>query len=65
MRRKGVVYDAGCVTGMTWRPDYSPALARRELEIVEAGLHCNAVEISAPASRSSARSSPPAPTTGR
>ena len=47
MRRKGVVYDAGCVTGVTWRPDYSPALARRELEIVKTGLHCNAVEIRA------------------
>ena len=23
MRSKGVVYDAGCVTGVTWRPDYT------------------------------------------
>jgi hypothetical protein len=47
MRRKGVVYDAGCVTGVTWRPDYSPALARRELEIIKTGLHCSAVQIRA------------------
>jgi hypothetical protein len=47
MTRKGVVYDAGCVTGVTWRPDYSPALARRELEIIKTGLHCSAVQIRA------------------
>jgi hypothetical protein len=47
MRRKGVVYDAGCVTGLTWRPDYTPSLARRELEIIKTGLHCNAVRIRA------------------
>src|SRR5580700_7939927 len=47
MRRKGVVYDAGCVTGVTWRPDYTTALARRELEIIKTGLHCNAVRIRA------------------
>jgi hypothetical protein len=32
---------------VTWRPDYTPALARRELEIIESGLHCNAVRIRA------------------
>jgi len=47
MKRKGVVYDAGCVTGVTWRPDYTPSLARRELEIIKTGLHCNAVRIRA------------------
>jgi hypothetical protein len=35
------------VTGVTWRPDYTPTLARRELEIIETGLHCNAVRIRA------------------
>jgi hypothetical protein len=47
MRSKGVVYDAGCVTGVTWRPDYTPSLARRELEIIKTGLRCNAVRIRA------------------
>jgi hypothetical protein len=46
MRWQGVLYDAGRVMGgVTWRPDYSPALVRRELEIISAGLHCNAVRI--------------------
>lgn len=47
MRSKGVVYDAGCVTGVTWRPDYTPSLAHRELEIINTDLHCNAVRIRA------------------
>lgn len=47
MIRKGVVYDAGCMTGVTWRPDYTPSLARRELAIIKAGLHCNAVRVRA------------------
>jgi hypothetical protein len=47
MRRKGVLYDAGRVMGANWRPDYSPALVRRELEIIRTGLHCNAVKICA------------------
>jgi len=47
MNRKGVLYDAGRVTGVNWRPDYSPALVRRELEIIKTGLHCNAVKICA------------------
>lgn len=45
MRRKGVVYDVGCVSGVNWRPDYTPALMRRELEIIRTGLHCTAVKI--------------------
>jgi|CZKW01.1.fsa_nt_gi hypothetical protein len=47
MRRKGVLYDVGRVTVANWRPDYSPAVVHRELEIVKAGLHCNAVKICA------------------
>jgi hypothetical protein len=47
MRRKGVLYDAGRGTGGNWRPDYSLALARRELEIIKTGLHCNAVKVCA------------------
>lgn len=47
MRRKGVLYDAGRVTGVNWRPDYRPALVRRELEIIKTGLHCNAARICA------------------
>lgn len=46
MRRKGVVYDVGCVMGgVNWRPDYSPALVRRELEIIKTGLQCTAVKV--------------------
>jgi hypothetical protein len=46
MRWQGVLYDAGRVMGgVAWRPDYSPALAQRELEIISTGLHCNAVRI--------------------
>jgi hypothetical protein len=45
MRRKGVVYDTGCVMGVNWRPDYSPDLVRRELEVIKTGLHCTAVKL--------------------
>jgi hypothetical protein len=45
MRRKGVLYDVGRVLGTDWRPDYRPDLARRELEIIAAELHCTAVKI--------------------
>lgn len=45
MRRKGVLYDVGCVSGMNWRPDYTPALVHRELEIIKTDLHCNAVKL--------------------
>ncbi len=47
MKRKGVLYDVGRVMGANWRPDYSPALVHRELEIIKTGLHCNAVKICA------------------
>jgi hypothetical protein len=30
---------------MNWRPDYTPALMRRELDIIRAGLHANAVRL--------------------
>jgi hypothetical protein len=45
VRRKGVVYDVGCVSGINWRPDYTPALVHRELEIIKAGLRCTAVKV--------------------
>jgi hypothetical protein len=40
MMRKGIDYDAGRVTVVNWRPDYSTALVRREMEIIQADLHC-------------------------
>jgi hypothetical protein len=43
-----VVYDVGRSMGrmaMSWRPDYTPALMRRELDIIRAGLHANAVRL--------------------
>jgi hypothetical protein len=30
---------------VNWRPDYSPALMRRELDIIQADLHANAVRL--------------------
>lgn len=45
MRRKGILYDVGCVSGVNWRPDYRPALVHRELEIIKTDLHCNAVKL--------------------
>ena len=30
---------------VTWRPDYTPALMRRELDIIRTGLHANAVRL--------------------
>ena len=46
MNQRGVLYDVGRVlSSRNWRPDYSPALARRELEIIRTGLHANAVRI--------------------
>lgn len=46
MKRNGVIYDVGSVgMGINWRPDYGPQLARRELQIIAADLHCNAVKI--------------------
>ena len=37
LRQRGVVYDVGREMGalsVNWRPDYSPALMRRELGII-------------------------------
>ena len=31
--------------GQDWRPDFSPAEVRRELEIIKADLQCNVVRI--------------------
>jgi hypothetical protein len=48
IRQRGVVYDAGRSMGslsMNWRPDYTPALMRRELDIIRTGLHANAVRL--------------------
>lgn len=46
IKHKGVVYDVGRVLyGDDWRKDYDPAIVRRELEIIKADLHCNAVRI--------------------
>jgi hypothetical protein len=48
MRQRGVLYDVGRAMSkraMNWRPDYTPALARRELEIIRSDLHANAVRI--------------------
>jgi hypothetical protein len=48
IRQRGVVYDTGRSMGslsMNWRPDYTPALMRRELEIIRADLHANAVRL--------------------
>jgi hypothetical protein len=50
MRWSGVVYDVGRAMGprsATWRPDYAPALVRRELEIIRADLHATAVRLGA------------------
>jgi hypothetical protein len=30
---------------VNWRPDYSPALMRRELDIIQSDLHANAVRL--------------------
>jgi len=48
IRQRGVVYDVGRSMGslsMNWRPDYTPALMRRELDIIRAGLHANTVRL--------------------
>jgi hypothetical protein len=48
LRQRGVVYDVGRAMGalsINWRPDYSPALMRRELDIIRADLHANAVRL--------------------
>jgi hypothetical protein len=48
LRQRGVVYDVGRAMGalaVNWRPDYSPALMRRELDIIRTDLHANAVRL--------------------
>lgn len=48
MRLHGVNYDVGRSMGAreaTWRPDYSPALMRRELDIIRTDLRANAVRL--------------------
>jgi hypothetical protein len=48
IRQRGVNYDVGRSMGslsMNWRPDYTPALMRRELDIIRTGLHANAVRL--------------------
>lgn len=48
MRLNGVVYDVGRAMGPwspTWRPDYTSALMRRELNIIQTDLHANAVRL--------------------
>jgi hypothetical protein len=48
MRQYGVLYDVGramSARAMNWRPDYTPALVRRELEIIRTDLAANAVRL--------------------
>jgi hypothetical protein len=48
MRWYGVVYDVGRAMDARspdWRPDYSPALVRRELEIIHGELRANTVRL--------------------
>lgn len=46
IRQRGVVYDVGRSLGsVNWRPDYTPALMRRELDIIRTDLHANAVRL--------------------
>jgi hypothetical protein len=48
MRQYGVLYDVGRAMGSrspNWRPDYTPALVRRELDIIHTELAANAIRI--------------------
>lgn len=48
LRQYGVLYDVGrtmSARSMNWRPDYTPALVRRELEIIHTDLAANAVRL--------------------
>ncbi len=46
MQRNGVCYDVGrTMMGQDWRPDFDPAIVRRELAIIHDDLHCNAVRL--------------------
>jgi len=46
MNLKGVCYDAGSYMAFNWRPHFEATVVKRELEIIKADLHCNAVRIS-------------------
>ena len=46
MKLKGVCYDTGTVYYFNWRPNFDPKIVHRELEIIKADMHCNAVRIS-------------------
>jgi hypothetical protein len=46
LRGRGVNYDTGFwPSGDSSRPSFEPDVARRELQIISADLHCNAVRI--------------------
>ncbi|GLW71169.1 hypothetical protein Kpho02_34680 [Kitasatospora phosalacinea] len=46
MRARGMTYDTGFVVhGRTSRPDFDPAVVRRELAVIRDDLHCNAVQV--------------------
>jgi hypothetical protein len=46
MNRRGVCCDVGRVMwGVDWRPEFSAAESRRELQIIRDDLYCNAVRI--------------------
>jgi hypothetical protein len=45
VQRRGVSYDVGRVLGLNWRPVFDPSAVRRELEVIQDDLHCNAVRI--------------------
>jgi hypothetical protein len=48
LRQYGVLYDVGRAMSPrlpNWRPDYTPALVRRELEIIRTDLAANAVRL--------------------
>lgn len=48
MRWRGVNYDVGIEFGERYhsRPEFDPAVTRRELDVIRRELHCNAVRIS-------------------
>src|SRR6266498_57378 len=48
MRRKGINYDVGIEFHRDYvsRPNFDTSIMKRELEIIQQDLHCNAVRIS-------------------
>lgn len=49
LKRRGLNYDVGTHTrgeGFSSRGEFDPAVVRREMEIIRAELHCNAIRIS-------------------